>query len=102
MKKIIIIGILVLTMAMAVPAMAFEKGTIRLGAGTGLLGTGSGFSTTTLDRDAAGDFDIAIGSRKTVVGWILRVSGSDGIEGERIRRVQGVGHGSNEWRCSHL
>jgi hypothetical protein len=56
MKKIIIIGILVLTMAMAVPAMAFEKGTIRLGAGTG----GSGFSTTTLDRDAAGDFDIDV------------------------------------------
>jgi hypothetical protein len=59
MKKIIIIGMLVLTVAMAAPAMAFEKGTIRLGAGTGLLSTGTGFSSSTLDVDGGGsqDFD---------------------------------------------
>ncbi len=60
MRKLVIIGILVMVVAMAAPAMAFEKGTIRLGAGTGLLGTGSGFSTLSLDADAGGsdDFDV--------------------------------------------
>jgi fluoride ion exporter CrcB/FEX len=52
MRKTIVVGILVLTVAMAAPAMAFEKGTIRLGAGTGFLGTGTGFSTTSIDFDS--------------------------------------------------
>ena len=60
MKKLIIVGILVMVMAMAAPAMAFQKGTIRLGGGTGVLGTGAGFSTTSIDRDAAGELDIDI------------------------------------------
>lgn len=59
MKKIVIVGLLVLTMAMAVPAMAFEKGTIRLGAGTGLV-EGTGFSQTTLDPDTGGDIDFDV------------------------------------------
>ena len=60
MRKIIVVGILVLTVAMAAPAMAFEKGTIRLGAGTGILNSGSGFSTLSIDPDTGGsqDFDV--------------------------------------------
>lgn len=60
MKKIIVVGILVVAVAMAAPVMAFEKGTIRLGAGTGLLGTGSGFSSSSIDFDAGGSDDIDI------------------------------------------
>ena len=59
MKKLIIVGILVLTVAMAAPAMAFEKGTIRLGAGSGLVG-GTGFSTNTISPDAGGDIDLDV------------------------------------------
>ena len=58
MKKIIVVGILVLTVAMTAPAMAFEKGTIRLGAGTGVLSTGGGLSTVSRDFDAGGDQDM--------------------------------------------
>jgi len=60
MRKFIVVGILVLAVAMAAPAMAFEKGTIRLGTGTGLLSTGTGFSSTSLDFDGGGsdDFDV--------------------------------------------
>ena len=65
MRKVLIVGILVVVMAMAAPAMAFEKGTIRLGAGTGVLTTGGGFSTVSRDFDTGGgpeDIDtIAIG-----------------------------------------
>ena len=57
MRKIIVVGILVLTVAMAAPAMAFEKGTIRLGAGTGLINTSSGFQTRTLDPDVGSSVD---------------------------------------------
>ena len=57
MKKIIVVGILVLTVAMAAPAMAFEKGTVRLGAGSGLVSTSSGFQARTIDPDAGGSFD---------------------------------------------
>jgi hypothetical protein len=56
MRKIIVVGILVMAVAMAAPAMAFEKGTIRLGAGTGLV-DGTGFSTTSISQDAGGDID---------------------------------------------
>ena len=59
MRKVIFVGILVLTVAMAAPAMAFEKGTIRLGAGTGLVG-GTGFSTTSISQDVAGDSDFDV------------------------------------------
>ncbi len=58
MKKIIGIGIVILALAMATPAMAFQKGTIRLGAGTGLLGTGTGYSSSSLDFDSGGSSDI--------------------------------------------
>ena len=60
MNKVFIVGVLVLVMAMATPVMAFEKGTIRLGASTGLLGTGTGFSSSSLDYDAGGSDDIDI------------------------------------------
>lgn len=60
MRKLIIVGILVMVVAMAAPAMAFEKGTIRLGAGTGLLSSGTGFSTTSIDPDAGGSVDIDV------------------------------------------
>lgn len=59
MKKLtFMIGVPVLVFILAAPAMAFEKGTFRLGAGTGLLGTGSGFSTMSLDYDGGGSDDI--------------------------------------------
>ena len=51
---------MMMVMAMAAPAMAFQKGTIRLGAGSGLLGTGTGFSSSSLDFDAGGSDDIDI------------------------------------------
>jgi len=57
MRKFIVVGILVLAVAMAGPAMAFEKGTIRLGAGTGLINTSSGFQSRSLDTDAGGSVD---------------------------------------------
>lgn len=60
MRKLIIVGILVMVVAMAAPAMAFEKGTIRLGAGTGLLSSGTGFSTTSIDPDTGGSVDIDV------------------------------------------
>ena len=60
MRKFIVVGILVLTVAMAAPAMAFEKGTIRLGAGTGLLSSGTGFSTTSIDPDSGGSADLDV------------------------------------------
>ena len=60
MRKMAIIGVMILAIAVASPAVAFEKGTIRLGAGTGLLGTGTGFSTSTIDYDGGGDADIDI------------------------------------------
>jgi hypothetical protein len=65
MRKVLLAGILVAAVAMAAPAMAFEKGTIRLGAGTGVFSTGAGFSTTSRDFDSGGgpeDIDtLAIG-----------------------------------------
>jgi len=60
MKRLMTVSILVLAIALAAPAMAFEKGTFRLGAGTGLLGTGTGFSTATLDYDNGPSEDIDI------------------------------------------
>lgn len=59
MRKLVIIGILVMVVAMAAPAMAFQKGTIRLGAGSGIVNTGTGFTSLSLDYDAGGsdDFD---------------------------------------------
>ncbi len=58
MRKVLIVGILVVVMAMAAPALAFQKGTIRLGAGTGVLTTGGGLSTVSRDFDSGGDMDI--------------------------------------------
>ena len=58
MRKVVVVGILVTVMAMAAPAMAFQKGTIRLGAGTGVMSTGGGLSTVTRDFDTGGDLDI--------------------------------------------
>ena len=58
MRKVLVFGILVVVMAMAAPAIAFQKGTIRLGAGTGVLSTGGGFSTVSRDFDDGGDMDI--------------------------------------------
>ena len=89
MRKIIVVGILVLTVAMAAPAMAFEKGTIRLGAGTGMLGTGSGLSTRSLDYDAGGtdDFDalaINVGYFLTNVIEVAFEYSSVGIGGSDI------------------
>lgn len=90
MKKLIIVGILVMVMAMATPAMAFEKGTIRLGGGTGLLGTGSGLSTQTLDTDLGDlDFDILAIDIGYFITDVIEVAveyssvgdGSDDIEG---------------------
>lgn len=60
MKRIIIVGILILTVAMATPAMAFQKGTIRLGTGTGLLSSGTGFSNTSIDPDGGGSLDVDV------------------------------------------
>lgn len=60
MRKLIVIGVMILAVALAAPAMAFEKGTIRLGAGTGLLGTGTGFSTSSIDFDSGANGDIDI------------------------------------------
>ena len=60
MKKLAIIGVMILAIAVASPAMAFEQGTIRLGGSTGLFGTGTGFSTTSIDYDAGGSADIDI------------------------------------------
>ncbi|MCJ7500248.1 hypothetical protein MUP29_08325, partial [bacterium] len=58
MKKVFIVGVLVMVMAMAAPVIAFEKGTIRLGAGTGVLSTGGGLSTVSRDFDSGGNMDI--------------------------------------------
>jgi hypothetical protein len=60
MKKLIIVGILVMVVAMASPAMAFQKGTIRLGTGTGLLSSGTGFTSTSIDPDGGGSVDIDV------------------------------------------
>lgn len=60
MKRVIMVSILVLAVALAAPAFAFEKGTIRLGTGTGLLSSGSGFSQTSLSPDSGGDSDIDV------------------------------------------
>ena len=78
MRKVVVVGILVTVMAMAAPAMAFQKGTIRLGAGTGVMSTGGGLSTVTRDFDARGDMDIdtvAIGG-----GYFLTDSIELGLE----------------------
>ena len=50
MKKLLISAVLVIAVAAASPAMAFNKGTIR-------LGTGTGFSSATLDFDNGGSLD---------------------------------------------
>jgi hypothetical protein len=50
MKKTLILAVLIITVAAASPVMAFTKGTIR-------LGTGSGFSSATLDFDNGGSLD---------------------------------------------
>jgi hypothetical protein len=60
MKRLLIVGILVMVVAMASPAMAFQKGTIRLGTGTGLLSSGTGFNSTSIDPDNGGSLDINI------------------------------------------
>ena len=75
MKKLIIVGILVMVMAMATPAMAFEKGTIRLGGGTGLLGTGSGLSTQTLDTDLGAHDRILL--RDEIHSWSVETQTQD-------------------------
>ncbi len=58
MRKVLVVGILVTVMAMAAPAMAFQKGTYRLGAGTGVMSTGGGLSTVTRDFDSGRDMDV--------------------------------------------
>lgn len=60
MRRLIVLGIVVLAVAMASPVMAFEQGTIRLGAGTGLFSSGTGFATTSIDPDAGGSVDIDV------------------------------------------
>lgn len=60
MKKFVVIGIVVVALVITAPAMAFDKGTVRLGTGTGLFSSGSGFSSTTIDPDngSSVDFDV--------------------------------------------
>ena len=58
MRKVLVVGILIAAVSIAAPVMAFEKGTFRLGAGTGVLSTGAGFSTTSRDFDSGGDMDV--------------------------------------------
>jgi hypothetical protein len=58
MRKVLVAGTFAMVMAMAVPAIAFQKGTIRIGAGTGVMNTGGGFSTVSRDFDSGGNMDI--------------------------------------------
>ena len=58
MRKVLVVVILVTVMSMAAPAMAFQKGSFRLGAATGVMNTGSGFSTLSRDFDSGGEMDI--------------------------------------------
>jgi len=50
MKKTLILAVLLVAVALTTPVMAFDKGTIR-------LGTGSGFSSASLDFDSGGSLD---------------------------------------------
>jgi hypothetical protein len=58
MRKVVVAGVLVAVMAMTAPALAFQKGTFRLGAATGVMNTGAGLSMASRDYDAGGDQDI--------------------------------------------
>ena len=60
MRKFAIIGVMILAIALASPAMAFEKGMIRLGSGTGILSSGTGFSTVSIDPDLGASFDVDV------------------------------------------
>lgn len=53
MKKLLILAVLITAIAAASPAMAFTKGTIRLGAG-------SGFSSATINPDSGGSIDMDV------------------------------------------